>query len=172
MTSNKIEGTVDILPGMYRGIWGAYELEILYAGARGQHVRAKTVEGVRGMGFRVIVSILPDKTGEFYEDLSSHGELKRDKSEPITPAYIRELNAVRRREIGPSVARINAQLIQREKELVSRGFISMPVSDVIDDGMAQMDTDEIIKAFTDVGFNASIRVIENVYVLHIEMAKS
>jgi hypothetical protein len=59
--SNKIKSIKEKVPqittlpdGMYTGTWGGYVIELHY---KGKTYELETEEGVRGMGFKVIVTI-------------------------------------------------------------------------------------------------------------------
>ena len=58
---NKIKSITEKVPqlttlpdGLYYGIWGGYVIEVGY---NGKNFELETEEGVRGMGFKVIVQI-------------------------------------------------------------------------------------------------------------------
>lgn len=73
MVSNKILSITEQVPkpttlpyGKYQGIYGGYNIEVKY---EGKIYNMRTEEGVRGIGFKVVVTI--DENGATFESLNN-----------------------------------------------------------------------------------------------------
>lgn len=154
MIQAKSTEKVDIEPGMYRGIWGGYDLEILGASRKGSSIHVKTDQGVRGVGLSVIVQVDHEHDAIVYDDMTAKKQ-RHDDNDPITPDYIRQLVQVRKGKIGPYVGALNGALIRRSAELARSGQIYVDVKDIM--GGADHDMAlEVANAFCESGFKCSI----------------
>lgn len=152
----KIKDKTNIEPGAYTGVWGGYSVEVFGANRMGTSAVLGTVEGVRGMGIPVIVVVDENADGFVYTDKTRQNTRHVKDDEPISPAYIRELVAQRRRNIGPLVTQMNAVLIQRSAELAKTGQIYVPVSDVCPAGTARETVEAVASAFNEKGFSITL----------------
>ena len=152
----KVKDKVQIEPGAYEGVWGGYSVEVFGANKMGTSVILSTVDGVRGMGIPVIV-IVDQNADAFVYDNNTRKNTRHEKDdEPISPAYIRELVAQRKRNIGPLVTQMNAVLIQRSSELAKTGQIYVDVADVCPNGTSRETIEALAAAFCEKGFQVSL----------------
>lgn len=150
---------VNLTPGFYRGVLGGYNLEILCTDKKGNNTSVRTVEGIRGVNYAVIVSITELHEVFAYDDESAKNEPRNhgNVEEAISADYLKKLVAVRKQRIGPAIARLNGVLIEKVNELERTGVLIVATGQVMDD-IPMDNAERVMDAFRAQGFKIELRV--------------
>ena len=143
-------------PGAYEGTWNAFHVELHGACASGARIGADTVDCAKHGPVPVVVIVDAEGNAALYANKTKQNTTCTKNDSPITPAYIRELVAQRRRLVAPLVAQMNAAIIERSFELDKNGQIRIPVSDVCPADTPTTTVQAMLSMFMEEGFAISL----------------
>jgi len=152
----QIRDKTSLEPGAYEGMWNGYNVEVFGVNKMGTSVVLSTVDGIRGVGYHVIVIVDDNADGTVFKNKTKLNARHIKEDEPISPTYILDLVAQRRRNIGPFVTQMNAVLIQRSSELAKSKQIYVSVNEVCPTDTPAETIEWLMLAFREKGFDVSL----------------